>query len=366
MKKIVILSAFLSPLRSGAEACAEEVPLALADQFDFTIITARMRRDLQKKDKLQGKIPVIRVGFGCTFDKWLFPFLAPLAVRKIKPDVIHAVLETFAGLALVFCKAPKKILTCQTTNRSFLKGFIVKKADNVTAISTALVKIIKPYRSDQIVKIPNGIHVQDFEEARKRIKKVPGRILFVGRLEQQKGVDILLRAFASLTPNPSPEGRGEPPSPFGGRIEDGGIALRIVGDGSQKKLLLKITTDLGISDRVEFIGWVSADKIAEEYAAAEIFCGLSRSEALGNVFIEAQAAGCYVIHTNVGGITDIVDKGGAGWGINLDEDVIAEAAKAINESLGDDHLLKRASESGITNAQKYDWKDIAEQYAKLY
>ena len=45
-KNIVILSAFLTPLRSGAEACAEEVPLALKDQFDFTIVTARMRRDL--------------------------------------------------------------------------------------------------------------------------------------------------------------------------------------------------------------------------------------------------------------------------------------------------------------------------------
>src|SRR3989344_3337020 len=144
MKKIVILSAFLTPFRSGAEACAEEVPLLLADQFDFTIVTARMRRNLPKKDMLRGKIPVIRVGVGVGWiDKWLYPFLAPLAVRRLKPDVVHAILETFAGLALVFCKAPKKILTCQTTNRSFLKGFIVKSPDTATAISKALVSICK-------------------------------------------------------------------------------------------------------------------------------------------------------------------------------------------------------------------------------
>jgi glycosyltransferase involved in cell wall biosynthesis len=343
MKRIVILSAFLSPMRSGAEACAEEVPLALADQFYFTIVTARMRKELPKKDLLQGKIPVIRVGLGCTFDKWLFPFLAPLAVAKIKPDVVHAVLETFAGLALVFCKAQKKILTCQTTNRSFLKGFIVKKADHVTAISTALIDIVQQYRSDPITKIPNGIHVQDFEEARKNTKKVRGRILFVGRLEQQKGVDTLLKAFAQV---------------------EGDAHLRIVGDGSQKKLLLKITTTLGISDRVEFLGYIPAERIADEYAAAEIFCGLSRSEALGNVFLEAQAAGCAIVATGIGGIVDVVTAGEQGFLVPVDD--VSATSIMLEKILSDSEIRYRLADNGIANANDYDWKDIASQYAKLY
>jgi glycosyltransferase involved in cell wall biosynthesis len=342
MKKIVILSAFLSPLRSGAEACAEEVPLALADQYYFTIVTARMRRDLPKKGLLQDKIPVIRVGFGCTFDKWLFPFLAPLAVRKIKPDVVHAILETFAGLALVFCKAPKKILTCQTTNRSFLKGFIVRSAHQVTCISRALAETIQDLKCKSVLLISNGINASELADARLKYDRIPGSVLFVGRLESMKGIDTLLQAVAKIP----------------------GAHLRIAGDGSQKKLLLKITTELGISDRVEFLGYIPSDALAVHYAQAEVFCGLSRSEALGNVFLEAQAAGCAVIGTSVGGIPDIIEH--EKTGLIVPPDDVQAATKAITRVMEDADLRNRLQETGAAHAQAFDWQVIAAEYAKLY
>ncbi len=353
MKKIIILSAFLSPMRSGAEACAEEVPLALSDQFDFTIVTARMRRNLPKRDMLNGKIPIVRVGVGVSvIDKWLYPFLAPIVVARIKPDVVHAILETFAGLALVLCRAPKKILTCQTTNRSFLKGWIVRSADQVTAISTALVDIVQPYREDTVIKIPNGIDVRVFEEARKRVEKVSGRILFVGRLERQKGVDTLLAALVKLKIQNCY------------RRQSLWEKLKIVGDGSQRIVLKQLAQKLGIADRVEFLGYIPADKIAEEYTAAEIFCGLSRSEALGNVFLEAQAAGCAVIATSVGGIPDIIEQGRTGILVSPDDP--QSAADAISKLFLDDKLREQLSACGTKNAQRYDWNDIAAKYAKLY
>jgi len=345
MKKIVILSAFLSPLRSGAEACAEEVPLALADHYAFTIVTARMRRDLPKKDMLQGKIPVIRVGVGVgVIDKWLFPFLAPLAARKLKPDIVHAVLETFAGLALVFCTAPKKILTCQTTNRSFLKGFIVRSPDTVTCISRNLAETIQNLGRKSVHLISNGIHVQQLADARDRVEKVHGRILFVGRLEKWKGVDVLLRAFAQL------------------RVAS--CELRVVGDGSQREHLEQLTRDLGIADRVEFLGYIPSNTLAQYYAESEIFCGLSRSEALGNVFLEAQAAGCAVIGTTVGGIPDIIEHEKTGFLVapgNIDA-----AASAIKRILEDADLRDRIQKAGAARAQSFDWQIIAAEYAKLY
>lgn len=337
MKHVVILSAFLSPLRSGAEACAEEVPAQLQQQFRFTLVTAKMQRNLPRKDELNG-IPVIRVGIGATVDKWLYPFLAPVVVMRLRPDVIHAILETFAGLALHICKfvAPsaKRILTCQTTNRSFLKGMIVRSPHVVTVISRALSELLHNLGRGDVERIPNGITGADFAAARAEYDKVPGRILFVGRLEPQKGVDTLLQACTQLS---------------------GECHLRIVGDGSQRTFL-----ENSAPDGVAFVGRVSPDVIAREFAQAEIFCGLSRSEALGNVFIEAQAAGCAVVATRVGGIPDIVDE------ILVPVDDADAAAHALQTLLDQPELRMRLAEAGIKKASQYDWSTIATQYAALY
>lgn len=341
MKKVVILSAFLTPFRSGAEACAEEVAKLLKKDVDITIVTARLNKKLPRRDTLDG-VPVVRVGFGMVLDKWLFPFLAPLAVRTLRPDTIHAVLETFAGLALVFCKAPKKILTCQTTNRSFLKSFIVSKPNTVTAISTALLAMVQVHRKDTVVKIPNGIHVEEFVSALAAHTKVSGRVLFVGRLEQQKGVDTVIEAFSMV--------RSSYPN----------MELHIVGDGS-KRNALNVRNDL---DGVEFLGKLSGNDLLKEYAEAEVFCALSRSEALGNVFIEAQAAGCGVVGTAVGGIPDIVEH--EQTGLLVPPDDAKAAADAISRYLSDAMWLSHISGNAKENAGKYDWSVIAKRYAELY
>ena len=82
--RIVILSAFLTPFRSGAEACSEEVPRALCDAYDFVIITARLRKDLPSEETWEnGKIRIVRVGTGnFFFDKWLYPFRAAKEAAK--------------------------------------------------------------------------------------------------------------------------------------------------------------------------------------------------------------------------------------------------------------------------------------------
>jgi len=349
MKRVVILSAFLSPFRSGAEACAEEVPLSLQGTFDFTIVTARLRRDLPKEDLLNGVIPVIRVGFGTTFDKWLFPLLAPFAAKKLKPDIVHAVLESFAGLALVFCvwavPKAKRILTCQSTNTSLLVGEMHRSADAVTVISNALLQRAKKFGKEAAL-IPNGIHYGAIRKAVEANNQYPARILFVGRLEKMKGIDTLLAAASILKEN-------------GNHFH-----LRIVGSGSQRESLEAISRSLGLTDVVTFAGPRRYDEVAEEYAQAAIFCGLSRSEALGNVFIEAQAAGCAVVATNVGGIPDIVKDSVTGFLIPPDD--AHTAANAIGVLLKDNALRESFGEAGVENAKAYDWSEIAAKYREVY
>ncbi len=348
-KRVVILSAFLTPYRSGAEACAEEVPALLADDFAFTIITARMSRSLPVHDHL-GKIPVLRVGFGFSFDKWFFPFLAPFAVRQFHPDIIHAVLESFAGLALVFCKRTvpqaKRILTCQSTNTSLLLRPMHQAADVITAISSVLVQRAKKLGRHDAVLIPNGIRLQEILQASKHMKKIPQRILFVGRLEPMKGVAVLLDAFAKIA-DTFPQ-----------------TMLHVVGGGSLRASLEDRYPHLTASHRILFRGYLPPASVFHEFAQSEIFCALSRSEALGNVFLEAQAAGCAIVATNVGGIPDIVKDGETGLLIPPNDDIAA--ADALERLLTDPVLCKKLGAHGPKHVKQYDWEDIAAQYKAVY
>ena len=346
--KLVVLSAFFSPFRSGAEAMVEEVFPRLADKFEITVVTCRMNKSLSKKEKLNG-LDVIRVGFGFSFDKYLFPFLAPLKTRSLKPSIIHAVLESYAGAALVVCRflmpKTKRILTLQSTNSSLFLGPIHRSANVLTAISRALIERAKIYTNNQAALIPNGIDFASIRDACKKYHKIPGRVLFVGRLEQMKGVDVLISAFAMVV-------SGSPQS-----------HLRIVGDGSLRSELEAKTKALNISDRVAFTGRLTGAELFEEYAAAEIFCGLSRSEALGNVFLEAQASGSAVLTTRVGGIMDIVENGRTGLLVLPDD--VAGAAGALHRLLTDGELREALASKALEGKEKYDWGKIAWEYEKV-
>lgn len=350
--RIVILSAFLSPFRSGAEACAEEVPRLLKERYDFTIVTARLDRSLPRADDLNG-IPIVCVGLGLPIDKWLFPFLAPFVVRKLKPNIVHAILESYAGLALVLCKyfcpSARPLLTQQSTNTSFLLSLMYRSGTALTAISRALVARSQAHGRGDVRLIPNGVPFQLIRRICEQTERMPGRVLFVGRLERMKGVDVLLAAFAEVV---------------SGQRAAVSAHLRVVGDGSQKENLQRLAQDLGIANRVTFVGRIPSDEVCREYAQAEIFAGLSRSEALGNVFLEAQAAGCAVVTTRIGGIVDVIADGSTG--LLVPPDNPGAAAAAIERLLASPEERARLAAAGIEHAKNFNWNIIAEKYAEAY
>jgi glycosyltransferase involved in cell wall biosynthesis len=173
-----------------------------------------------------------------------------------------------------------------------------------------------------------------------------GRILFLGRLEPMKGVDTLLRAFAEISPRIPPH-----------------VHLRIVGDGSERKSLEALAAELDIASRVTFAGSVTPRKAYDEYAQAEIFCGLSRSEALGNVFLEAQASGCAVVATRVGGIPEIVEH--ERTGLLVEPDDPHAAAAALKKLLLDMPLRARLVSAAKKSMEKYGWSGVAKKYVEV-
>lgn len=348
--RVALLSAFLSPLRSGAEACAEEVASQLQQRYDIVIVAARMRRDIPQKEVLPSGVAVVRVGIGSGIDKWLYVFLAPLAVRALNPSIVHAVLESFAGMAMTLCAwtAPhaKRLLTCQSTNTSLFLKRMHRSAHMVTAISAALARRAIDLGRKDVERIPNGVENERFAKERGHQRRIDGRILFVGRLESMKGVDVLLKAFRDI------------------EAEFPRAHLRIVGDGSQRAMLERSVADLVQRGKVTFVGFVPQQALPAEYAQAPIFAALSRSEALGNVFLEAQAAGCGVLATRTGGIPDIVLDGKTGLLVPPDNATIA--AEALRAMFRHPERVAELAAAGIENAKKYEWSAIADQYDALY
>jgi len=110
------------------------------------------------------------------------------------------------------------------------------------------------------------------------------RLLFVGRLAEQKGLPILLDALAKVE----------------------GATLDIAGDGPERKLLEQRVDELNISDRVKILGYQSQTQVRALLKEADLFVMSSFAEGLPVVLIEAMAAGVPVVATWVAGIPEIV------------------------------------------------------------
>jgi glycosyltransferase involved in cell wall biosynthesis len=115
------------------------------------------------------------------------------------------------------------------------------------------------------------------------------RFLFLGRLDREKGVDLLLEAFARM-PTPG--------------------SLHLAGVGPCRDALQALVRDLGLDDRVHFLGWLDREAIAQELALAWALVVPSLwAEPLGMVAQEAIAAGVPVIASASGGLAEIVGEG---------------------------------------------------------
>jgi glycosyltransferase involved in cell wall biosynthesis len=121
----------------------------------------------------------------------------------------------------------------------------------------------------------------------------PPTVVFAGRLVREKGVDVLLRAFASVSQE----------------IEDARLIL--AGDGCQAKYLEGLIGDLGISNRVTMTGYIPRSVLEGLFDAAWVQAVPSRcSEAFGLVAAEAMMRGTAVIASDAGGLVEIVGEDG--------------------------------------------------------
>jgi D-inositol-3-phosphate glycosyltransferase len=222
-------------------------------------------------------------------------------------------------------------------------------------------ELVREYGADasRVVVVPPGVDLSMFQptdrdEARSKIGYGPGRIvLFVGRLERLKGVDIAIRALALLRDR---------------RHDD--VRLLILGedsrdgDESEKDRLMNFASTVGVRDRVDFLGSVAHHELPFFYAAADICVMPSYSESFGLVALEAQACGRPVVGSGVAGLRSVVRDEVSGYLID-DQDPAAYAER-IGRLLDNPELAQQMGRRGRLLAQRFSWTRTADSLQELF
>lgn len=229
----------------------------------------------------------------------------------------------------------------------FLKPIIKsiwKRAGAVVANSKGLRELALLTSPDQEISvIYNGIDVSEFKPDLNRTNDGDVlRIVCVSRLIERKGIKYLIEAI--------------------GKLKDKNIKLVLVGEGNQEEELKKLAQDLGISNIVDFKGYISHDNIADIYRNSDVFILPSLNEGMSNALLEGMASGLTVIVTDTGGTVELLD----GNGIIIpmgDSDAIVEAIRRLMDHPDE---RKRMNIKSRKIAELMDWKAVGESYLKVY
>ena len=171
------------------------------------------------------------------------------------------------------------------------------------------------------------------------------RLLFVGRLNKQKGVDVLLHALANLP--------------------DTSVTLDIVGAGDDRESLRALAGGLGVADRVRWHDAVAQPRLADFYRSASALIVPSVDEGLGLVAVEAQLCETPVIAFKSGGLTDIVQHGRTGILVS-ELDALGLAAAIVALFALPDRGASLAAAARMHALATFAPESVARRYADIY
>ncbi|HET7466314.1 MAG TPA: glycosyltransferase [Candidatus Dormibacteraeota bacterium] len=246
--------------------------------------------------------------------------------------------------------------------RIAVEGDIARCADLLVASTVdESQELVRAYGADpnRVEVVAPGVDLATFRpiaktEARSKIGAGAGPlVLFVGRLERLKGVDIAIRAVADL------RARGVP-----------GVRLLVLGedsrdaDESEKERLKGVASGAGVRDAIEFVGSVAHHELPYFYAAADVCVMPSYTESFGLVGLEAQACGCPVVASDVSGLRSVVRDGVTGFLVTGDNP--RDYADRIARLLADSELARQMGSRGQLLAQRFSWSRTADRLEELF
>lgn len=197
----------------------------------------------------------------------------------------------------------------------------------------------------QIEVIPNGVDLGFFSPDPSLPKAAHPVVLYLGRLKRYKRVDLILQAFG-LIAGEYPEAR-----------------LVIGGKGDAQPELEQLARELGLSERVEFAGFVSEERKRDLFRSAWVHMLTSSKEGWGITNIEAAACGTPTIASDAPGLRDSVEDGVTGFLVPHGD--VARLAQRLKEVIGNSPLREKLSRQAIAFAQQFAWDASAAHMEKF-
>ena len=274
-------------------------------------------------------------------------------IKKEKIDLIYANWIIPQGFIATFirrsCNIP--LVTYSHGSDVFpLKNKFFKFIQKYTLKNSEVVIINRfPEFYGKIKVIPLGINIKKYtKKYSKREKneivekyglKNSRVLLFVGRLNELKGVQYLIRALLDIN----------------NKFKN--VKLLVIGQGPYKTSLEEIVKELNLQNHVIFIGALPKKDIGVYYNLADIFVLPSLSEGLGIVLLESILSGTPVIGTNVGGVPDIIKNNETGLLVEPENSI--QISEAINKLLNDRILRDKLTENALLYIKNtFSWNVI--------
>jgi glycosyltransferase involved in cell wall biosynthesis len=290
--------------------------------------------------------------------------LAPLLVRRIRADVFHGVLNVLPltcpvpGVVtihdLAFIRFPQTFRSYNRTYLDFATRLSARRAARILAVSEHTkreVVGILGVPPERVVVTPNAVRAHFRPPAPAELaafraaKGLPEQfVLYVGTLEPRKNLPTLLEAYAEVAR------RSAAPLIVGG------------GKGWLYDQVFQRLEELGLRERVRFIGYIDEEELPLWYAAATVFVFPSIYEGFGMPPLEAMACGTPVVTSDSSSLPEVVGDAGL---MASPYDAAAFAA-AISRVLGDADLRHDLRERGLVRARAFDWRVTAERTLAAY
>lgn len=253
------------------------------------------------------------------------------------PDARPSIpLKLYNALAAIGAKRASQVIADSEHTKRDIMRILAVPSDRLSVVYLGAPAISSTYWSESgLVNLlaKYGLKKQEY-------------ILYIGGLDRRKNVTTLLRAFASLDTSLPLALAGEPRSASRENFPD----------------LLKEVDELGLRDRVKFLGWVGEEDKSFLYAAANFFVYPSVYEGFGLPPLEAMACGTPVICSNATSLPEVVGESA----LTFDPTDVATLAKLMDSLSKDVALREDLRRKGLAQVARFSWRKTAEETLSVY